>query len=256
MQSAPFDMSLLVTTLNDVIAMKLRTEQELTKLYSKTDEESKEAIDHIQSLDRHLNAEISRISGELSNRIEGYIKTADATFESELVSIKAKVASIPHLKGEPGTDGKDADDEAIVKALGRKFGTKFEEFATSTSKKFEKMFEQLGKKLVEELKKSLNEMVEKRFQTIDATVRGLSSKVALGSGGGGMGSIKLFKFTGDGSTTEFTLPDVPTQDGAGVFAFSNSARLHNNEHFTVSGKTLTTTYTPADGEIIDGHIIT
>ena len=77
-----------------------------------------------------------------------------------------------------------------------------------------------------------------------------------GKSGGGMGTIKFFKFTGDGATTEFTLPDLPTQEGAAVFAFTQSGRLHNDEHFTVSGMTLTTTYTPLDGEIIDGHIIT
>lgn len=96
--------------------------------------------------------------------------------------------------------------------------------------------------------------LDEKLKTLRAEMRQISSGAAFG--GGGMGTIKFFKFTGDNSTTAFTLPDVPTQEGSAVFAFSGGQRLHNNEQFTVSGRTLTTTFTPLSGEIIDGYIIT
>jgi hypothetical protein len=71
-----------------------------------------------------------------------------------------------------------------------------------------------------------------------------------------MGSIKYFKFTCDGAETEFTLPDIPTQEGAAVWAFYQSGRLHPADHYTVSGRTLTTTFIGEDEQIIDGWIIT
>ncbi len=87
-------------------------------------------------------------------------------------------------------------------------------------------------------------------------LRTLSSQIGLGGGGGGMGTIKYFKFSGDGSTTEFTLPDSPTQEGAATFAFYQGQRLHNDEHFTVSGKTISLTFTPDEDTFVDGWIIT
>jgi hypothetical protein len=143
--------------------------------------------------------------------------------------------------GKPGRDGKSPNEDSIVKKILRKV----------TLPKAPELME-----IVNAVLKKLEPILDKKLEGIRTQMRQISSKTMLGGGGGGMGTIKYFKFTGDNSTTEFTLPDTPTQEGNATFAFAMGQRLHNTEHFTVSGTTLSLTYTPATDEIIDGWIFT
>lgn len=70
-------------------------------------------------------------------------------------------------------------------------------------------------------------------------------------GGGRRLQPVRFSFTGDASTTSFTLETTP-YDELLVWAHAQGQWLQPGVHFTIAGKTLTTTYTPANGEIIEG----
>jgi len=105
---------------------------------------------------------------------------------------------------------------------------------------------------IEEFKDEIKKLKEKHTTEM-ATLR---SKVMQGSGGGGMGTIKYFKFTCDDLATTFTLPDIPTQEGNAVFPRYQGQSLYPTDHFSVSGRTLTTTFTGESGSFIDGFILT
>lgn len=89
-------------------------------------------------------------------------------------------------------------------------------------------------------------------------LRSIASKAALGSGsgGGGMGNIVPFTLEGDGTTTEFTLPAKPTQNGLAIMAHYQGQYLHTATHFEVSGDTITFTFVPDNGTFIEGFLIT
>lgn len=144
-------------------------------------------------------------------------------------------------KGDPGRDGKSPAIESItakvLAAISLPKAPALKEIVDAVLKAVK------GKLGIDDVKGLREEL------------RQMQSKQAF-AGGGGMGSIKFFKFTGDGVTTTFTLPDRPTQEGNATFAFSGGARMHNVEHFTVSGTTLTVGTAPEAGVIIDGFLIT
>ena len=63
-----------------------------------------------------------------------------------------------------------------------------------------------------------------------------------------------FSFTGNGSTTSFALVTTPA-DELLVFAHSQGQWLQPTVHFNIRGKNLVTTYTPANGDIIEGTFL-
>lgn len=127
-------------------------------------------------------------------------------------------------KGDPGKDGKDAKQVDI------------KPFIADVVEKFDKKLKALDARLTAEM-------------------RHLQSKTMTG-GGGGLGTIKYFKFTCDDVTIAFTLPDTPTQEGNAVFPRYQGQSLYPTDHFTVSGRTITTTFTGETGSFIDGFLIT
>ena len=74
---------------------------------------------------------------------------------------------------------------------------------------------------------------------------------------GGFKMLRLaeFSFYGDGATTAFTLPHAPAGHGKAVFAFLNGQQIQYGKQFTISGKTLTTTFVMEATDTIEGIII-
>ena len=64
-----------------------------------------------------------------------------------------------------------------------------------------------------------------------------------------------FSFDGDDNTTSFTLPQEPDGKGTLVWVAYNGQYQHQNTHFTIAGRTMTMTFTPASGSKIDGFLI-
>lgn len=114
--------------------------------------------------------------------------------------------------------------------------------------------EQILKKLKEtKIPVSFIENLEKIISTINQNIRTIGQRrIGGGGGGGGMGNPTKFSFTGDGSTTAFTLDTRVAANGLAIFAFYQSAWLQPTVHFNVVGTTLTTTFTPESGAIIEG----
>jgi len=68
--------------------------------------------------------------------------------------------------------------------------------------------------------------------------------------GGGMGNIITEAFSGDGSTTSFTLSRNVANAGKAILVFYQGQALEATTHYSVSGKTLTLTAAPVDGTTI------
>lgn len=270
-QSATKDYSYqeLVQTIRELRELKAKHETELRSILTRIDEQYTDQERKIKELSDEIRQQVNEKLSQIRDGEDGQdaptldeILTAVLPYvddgedghtptEEELLALIKPL--IPEVKnGRTPTkeellalikplipkveNGKDADEKKIIATLEKKIP----------------QLPNIAKMIEDEAKKLIEPEVEK----MKTTLRSLSSKVTLGGGGGGMGNILFFKFTCDGSTTEFTLPGIPTQEGAAVFAYYQSARLHNNEHFTVSGTTMTTTFTAENGQIIDGYIIT
>jgi len=75
-------------------------------------------------------------------------------------------------------------------------------------------------------------------------------------GGGRVPRYIKFSFSGNDSTTVFTLPHVPAGKGLALWAYYNNAWLQPSVGFTVSGLTFTTLFTPANGTFVEGFLQT
>lgn len=256
--NAPFDVSLLVNTLNDTLFLKAETERKLEKLLKDTEQRASSHTDTLQKLDTQLNKEIHRISSELVARIESHVGELDMVLANAIEEARRQIKNIPYFKGDKGADGDNADEERIERSILDRVTSQITEHATKMEEKTTKLFQKIETVALKNIADKLMASMTAELDKMKAEIRHLSSKIALGGGpsGGGMGTIKYFKFTCDGATTEFTLPDTPTQEGAATFAYYQSARLHNTEHFTVSGRTLTMTFIGDNGQIIDGWLVT
>lgn len=72
-----------------------------------------------------------------------------------------------------------------------------------------------------------------------------------GEGGrGGMGNFVYKEFTGNGVTTTFTLDYNVASGGKAIMLLYNGQPQEYATHYTVSGKTITTTFTPEDGLVL------
>lgn len=233
-----------------------------------------EILNTVQTL-KGLVARFQAVLQENSSKFDVWFSQKDAQINNYLATVK---------KGEPGRDapslevivaavvpkikvprdGKDANEDRIVERVYSKIKKPKDGKDANEARIVKEIVKKMPTKveIINEVLKSIKgeKLSIDDIKFLPENLRSIASKVSLsekgGPGGGGMGNILFFKFTCDGSTTEFILPGVPTQEGAATFAFYQSARLHNDEHFTVSGSTLTTTFTGEDEQIIDGWIIT
>ena len=93
------------------------------------------------------------------------------------------------------------------------------------------------------------------LSTLNKNIVEMKGKAAQKVGGGGMGNPTAFSFTGDGVTTSFTLSARVAANGKAIIAHYQGQYIHINQHFTISGVTLSTTFTPEDGATIEGWFI-
>ena len=117
------------------------------------------------------------------------------------------------IEGKPGRDGVLPSAEAIAKKLNMK----------------DEIIEQ--------------ETIKGLANLIRNMQRAINSKG--GGGGGGVSEPFHQQFTGDGSTTSFTLTYQVAGNSKAIFGFLNGQQISLTTHFTVSGNTVSTTFTPA-----------
>lgn len=110
-----------------------------------------------------------------------------------------------------------------------------------------------------EIAAKLNTTTESVDQTV---IKGLSTsfkniysaireKAGGGKAGGGMGNIQHEAKNVSSSTTAITTNYNIAGNGFAVWAFYDGGMIARGTHYTVSGKTLSLTFTPQDGGIID-----
>lgn len=93
------------------------------------------------------------------------------------------------------------------------------------------------------------EGLQNQLQTINRNINAV--KQQKGGGGGGQSTPISQTFSGNGVTTAFTLTYNVASNGRAMWAFYNGQYLVPSTGFTLSGKTLTTLFTPTAGTFVD-----
>jgi len=102
--------------------------------------------------------------------------------------------------------------------------------------------------VVEKINESKKQIEPSQIRGLEKLVRGITVK----SGGGGMGQPIPFSFTGDASTTSFTLSSKVAANGLAIWAYYQGMWLQPTVHFNVVDKSFNTTFTPENNAIIEG----
>ncbi len=163
--------------------------------------------------------------------------------------------------GKPGQDGKTPTKQEILDIV-----ELFVPRETSQDIIIQRVLAQLKLTKIPTVEEILNKIHETKLSVND--IEGLDNRLITinrnigtvkqrkdkggGGGGGGVGNPTSFSFTGDASTTEFTLSTDVAANGLAIWAYYNGQWLQPGVHFSVSGKILTTTFTPESGVIIEG----
>lgn len=150
------------------------------------------------------------------------------------------VQGLQGTKGEQGSPGKDGKD-----------GVDGKDGSPDTPEEIANKLNTLENKVERRVIKGL----EEEFRTLRMGISEAKKKSGVGGGGGGMGNIESFQFSGDGSTTEFTLPAKAAAGGMALWAYYQGQWLHPTTHYSVSGKTFTTTFTAESDTFIEGFLI-
>lgn len=149
----------------------------------------------------------------------------------EVRALKKELKGIPGVRGkpgfgEPGRKGDRGDDGSPDDAMGiaNKLNT-----------------------LTETLEQGIIKGLNNKFRSMNRSIAELKGKIkAKGGGGGGMSNTQHETFSGDGSTTSFTLGFNVAVAGNAIIVRYQGQTLDLGSHYTISGRTLATTFTPAN----------
>lgn len=191
-----------------------------------------------------FSQEVNRVLSDTTKSIEEQLKLADAektynkneikklrtSMKSTLLdlfaSFERRLGSMRGPQGIQGTSGKDGKDGSPDN--GKQVATKL-----NTTK------ESVDMSVIKGLTEKLNNLRQ--------GIRGSKS-------GGGMGNFVKFAFSGNGSATSFTLPYAPAAGGMAIWVYYQGQWLQPTTHYSVSGKTLSTTFTPENGTTVEGML--
>lgn len=96
-----------------------------------------------------------------------------------------------------------------------------------------------------------------RIKGLEKTIRDMRREKGGGGakGGGGMGNWVTDNFSGDGSTTAFTLASRVASGGTAILILLNGQAQELSTHYSVSGTTLTFTTAPFNGASIHAWFV-
>lgn len=86
---------------------------------------------------------------------------------------------------------------------------------------------------------------------LEKNIKNINREKGGGGGGGGLGLPVSQSFTGNGVLTSFTLSSRVSANGKAIWVYYNGQWLVNNTHYTVSGSTLSLTFTPEADTTVD-----
>ena len=199
----------------------------------------------LQGINARINRQFTNLERQIVQNYNGLFQNIQKSVMEKLNSINQPADGNPGRDGKdgkdgkPGKDGKNADRKQIVADVLARI--KQPESPDTDA---------IIKALLEELKKQIT---IDNIPGLRTELRSISSKVMLG--GGGISAPLKFSFSGDGSTTDFTLPAEPSGEGAAIWAYYNSGWLQPDTHFTVTGTAFSTTFTAEDGTTIEGFLM-
>ena len=189
------------------------------------------------------------IKGLVVDYTEKYIKTlSHIKGERGLPGISGRsITGMPGRNGMDGRDGKDGtrgrDGKDGFNGLNGKDGSP--DNPTQIASKLNILTEAIDQKVIRGLERALLSLTRQI---------GEAKSVRVG-GGGGMGNVSLFTLAGDGSTTTITLSSDVAANGRALWAYYNGQWLQPSTHYTVSGRTVSLTFTPAADTTVEGFFI-
>lgn len=200
--------------------------------------------------------EVEKLKAEIVSNLEFYIGEVTETLIKENIKGEEGIQGIqgpegkegkPGPKGDPGKDG--ANGTNGTNGRDGKNGTNGRDGA-----KGEKG-DPGNSVAVEDVLAMVKPEVDNLIQETKRVVKSLKVEKQGGGGGGGMGAPTTFSFTGNGVLTDFTLSTKVAANGMAIWAYVNGQWIQPGVHFTVSNRTLSTTFTPANGDTIEGFYL-
>lgn len=148
----------------------------------------------------------------------------------EMEAIEKKVSQLKDGRdGKDGKDGRDADETKILQTLETKMEAMLKEKIN----------------IMQELFDGQNKAMDKKLGAMQKSRMLAARQLRMSD----------FSFTGDGSTTAFTLPKEPGAKGKAIWVFLNGQYLQLGVHYTIAKRTMNTTFTPENGAILEGYLI-
>lgn len=229
----------------------------------------KNELDGVKSINRTSNAEVIKMvvetkleaaKADILNQMEDYVSdVAESLIANRLKGDKGDMGPVGKTgargaKGEKGERGATGADSTTVGPMGPqgkpgkpgrdgKSGNDGNDGVTTEAPTIEAVMEELRPEL------------EKMMDEVKRGVRQLKQTSQSGGGGGGFGQPTSFSFTGDDAATEFTLSARVAANGLACWAYLNGQWLQPGVHFNITNKTLTTTFTPAAEDTLEGFFI-
>jgi len=221
---------------NEIKLFKITTNQQVKDILDnlkKSKDELTEKME-IQARNKYndLKAQIDKLIEKTNSEIE-QLSARGLDDRAEIQTIIENVAKMRGPQGERGEAGVSGKDG--ISGKDGKDGSPDQP-------------KQIASKL-----NSLNEVLE------ISVIKGLKGQLSIilrsirdkAGGGGGIGMPVHQTFTGNGVLTSFTLTYGVAANGKALWAYYNGQFLVNSTHWSVSGTTLSLTFTPANGSSVD-----
>lgn len=228
----------LDAVLNDIEVFKDKNAKEIAETVDSFHKVKDDLHNEVDPRIKELRQFVESTQTEVEGKISTFIQEQNTFFKA----IDAKIAEVKLMrgpKGEPGPIGIGKQGDP---------GDKGDDGSPDTGK-------QIATKLNTEKESVEPTVIKGLLKTIDDLKRTIRNAEKAGKGGGGMGLPVKFSFTGNGVVTSFTLSNNVAAGGLACWAYYEGQWIQPGTHYSISGKTLTTTFTPANAQIIEGFYI-
>jgi hypothetical protein len=196
--------------------------------------------DALNTIASKTTKEVESFNSKLNSLIlatEKNIAAIRNNHQSQIDSLVTRLESMRGPQGEQGPQGNAGKDGANGKD--GKDGS-----PDTPNQVVSKVNEAQRKVEIESIKGLKKELADLRKEVIRAVQSGGGA-----GGGGGMGTPQHETFSGGG--TSFTLSSNVAAGGNAIWLYLQGQFLLKDNHYTVSGKTITTTFTVAADEVLD-----
>ena len=201
----------------------------------------READEKIESSFEKINDEIDKAQislQEIASLKNEKLKEDFDKFRSEIKIIKGE-------RGERGEDGKNPDVGELIPLILEKIKTEKAILPSLEPKDVIKTINNSEEKISPVA-------IEGLIQELGELKIMIKERTRSSNNGGGMGNVIHEQFSGNGVLTSFTLKHNIAGNGNAVIACRYQGQVqYLGDQFTISGKTLTTTFTPDDGTKIE-----